>query len=461
MMLLSNTQKTMTVRKTVKRILNRMLCMAALVSILLLLPLGHVQARADDITYLDIGNPFIRKIPLAAPKFKLFTGSDAEKTNREKARRILKKALDFTGYIKIINERSFMVNPAEEGITGKDIHFPDWTGIGAELLVTGGVKLEKDRVRLYLRLFDTIEEKLLAGKVYTGHREDIRVMVHRFCSEISYALTGKWGIFRSKIAFVSKSEGSKEIYMCDFDGHNPGKITDHESITLSPAVSSDSEWIAYTSYYQGKPDLYIRNIREKRGAIVNKDGMNISPDWRPGRFELAAAMSFSGDQEIYLLTGKGKIIKKVTDSWGIDVSPAFSPDGKKIAFVSKRAGSPQIYIKSLETGDVRRLTFKGNYNTSPAWSPSGERIAYVGVENGSINLFTIRVDGGYPVQLTKDAGDNESPSWSPDGSMIVFTSSREQGVRRLYVMTAGGGEQRRLLKLKGSQMDPDWSMVRK
>ena len=443
-----------------KQFLNRIPVAAALI-LLLLFPLGRGKALGDDITYLDISNPFIRKIPLAAPRFKLFTGSDAEKAHAEKARRILKEALDFTGYIKIVHERSFMANPAEDGITAKDIYFPDWTGIGAELLVTGGVQVDKDQVRLYLRLFDTIEEDLLAGKVYTGHREDIRIMVHRFCSEISYALTGKWGIFRSKMAFVSKSEGNKEIYMCDFDGRNPEKITDHKSISLSPVFSSDSEWIAYTSYYRGKPDLYIRNIREKRGSIVNKDGMNISPDWRPDRFELAAALSFSGDQEIYLLTGKGKIIKKVTDSWGIDVSPSFSPDGKKIAFVSNRAGSPQIYIKSVETGELRRLTFKGDYNTSPAWSPSGERIAYVGVENGSINIFTIRVDGGYPVQLTKDARDNEDPSWSPDGSMIVFTSSREQGIRRLYVMTAGGNEQRRLLKLKGSQMDPDWSMVSK
>ena len=461
MMVVPNTQKMMKRQDGIKQVLNRILYTAPLMILLLLLPAGQKSVRADDITYLDISNPFIRKIPLAAPKFKLFTGSDAEKADAEKARRILKKSLDFTGYVKIVHERSFMANPAEEGITGKDIDFPDWTGIGAELLVTGGIEVDKDRVRLYLRLFDTIEKNLLAGKVYTGHRGDIRLMVHRFCSEISYALTGNWGIFRSKIAFVSKFEGNKEIHTCDFDGKNPVTITDHKSITLSPSFSSDSEWLAYTSYARGKPDLYIRNIREKRGSIVNKEGMNISPDWRPGRFELAAAMSFSGDQEIYLLTGKGKIIKKVTDSWGIDVSPSFSPDGKKIAFVSKRAGSPQIYIKSLETGKLRRLTFKGNYNTSPAWSPSGERIAYVGVENGAINIFTIRVDGGYPVQLTKDAGDNEDPAWSPDGSMIAFTSSREHGIRRLYVMTAGGAEQRRLLKLKGSQMDPDWSMVKK
>ena len=45
---------------------------------------------------------------------------------------------------------------------------------------------------------------------------------------------------------------------------------------------------------------------------VAEKGINITPAWVPGKFELAAALSFSGDQEIYLLTGSGKIIKRLT-----------------------------------------------------------------------------------------------------------------------------------------------------
>jgi TolB protein len=58
--------------------------------------------------------------------------------------------------------------------------------------------------------------------------------------------------------------------------------------------------------------------------------------------------------------------------------------------------------------------------------------------------------------LTRDAGSNESPSWSPDGSMIVFSSTRE-GRSRIYVMTAFGTDQRRLLTLPGEQTNPQWS----
>jgi TolB protein len=76
--------------------------------------------------------------------------------------------------------------------------------------------------------------------------------------------------------------------------------------------------------------------------------------------------------------------------------------------------------------------------------------------NGQNNIFVIGIDGQGPIQLTHDQGDNEAPSWSPDGSLIVFSSIRE-GPSRIYVMTAYGTDQRRLLAFEGEQTEPDWS----
>jgi TolB protein len=78
------------------------------------------------------------------------------------------------------------------------------------------------------------------------------------------------------------------------------------------------------------------------------------------------------------------------------------------------------------------------------------------MEDGRNDIMVIGFNGRPPVQLTSDAGNNESPSWSPDGSMIVFSSSRE-GRSRIYVMTAFGTDQRRLLTLPGEQTNPQWS----
>jgi TolB protein len=78
------------------------------------------------------------------------------------------------------------------------------------------------------------------------------------------------------------------------------------------------------------------------------------------------------------------------------------------------------------------------------------------MKDGRIDIYVIDNNTGEISQLTGQAGDNESPSWSPDGSMIVFSSTRS-GPGRLYVMTATGTDQRRLLEMEGRQLLPDWS----
>ncbi|MBU2521695.1 MAG: Tol-Pal system beta propeller repeat protein TolB [Proteobacteria bacterium] len=414
---------------------------------------AHCQTEYD---YIDINNPFTRKIPIAVPVFKSMSGSEGEKFLSQEASNLLSKSLEFTGYFKIIDRDAYLVDPKTDIIVS-NINFKNWTGIGAELLITGSLFLKDNVIEMELRLYDTFKGLLIVGKRYKGVVNNQRKMIHRFCGEIIYNLTGNRGIFDSKIAFVSTTSGNKNIHLCEFDGHNSEQLTYDKSITLSPAWSSDAKWIAYTSYSKGKPDLYIKNLKDKHGAVVAKKGINISPAWVPGKFQLAATLSFSGDPEIYLLTGNGEIVKNLTNNWGIDVSPTFSPDGKKMAFVSSRSGSPQIYIMDLDSGQVKRLTFQGTYNTSPSWSPRGDKIVYSGMGNGQVNIYTIDVEGeGLTLQLTQNSGNNESPTWSPDGSLIAFSSTRE-GPSRVYVMTAYGTDQRRLLALPGEQTDPEWS----
>ena len=415
-----------------------------------------VQAQSETYQYIDIRNPFLRKIPLAVPLFKNQGGAAREDENSRKAADLLAGSLDFTGYFKILDRGAFLFDPQKSGVSAAEINFQNWTVIGTELLITGVFEQTGDTVSMEMRLFDTVRGRQALGKRYTGNVSEIRKMILRFCSEVVYYLTGNKGVFNSKIAFVSTGSGKKEIYTCDFDGYNPTRLTYNDSISLFPSWSSDGQYLAYTSYKGGKPDIFIRNLADKRETVISQEGINITPAWAPDRTELAATMSFSGDQEIYLLTVTGKMIKRLTNNRGSDVSPSWSPDGRKIAFVSNRTGGPQIYVLDLDSGNERRLTFEGKYNTQPSWSPRGDKIAYSSQMGGSHQVFVVDEDGRNPVQLTKNSGDNESPTWSPDGSLIMFSSTRE-GPSRLYIMTCFGNDQRRLMLLNGEQTNPKWS----
>jgi TolB protein len=428
--------------------------------ILVAMTLGCLTAagvtKAEEYDYVDINNPFLRKIPLAVPYFKPISDTPQAAAIAREAADLTAETLAFTGYFKILDRGAFLIDPTKPNIIAPDIKFKNWTTVGADLLITGGVLVQDDLLQLELRLYDTFKESLLVGKRYKGALEDQRRIVRRFCGEIMQLLTGNRGVFDSKVVFVSANGGAKEIYVCDFDGHRPEPLTNHKNISLSPAMSFDGQWVAYTSYVRGKPDLFIKHLRDKQGSVVSKQGTSISPAWLPAENKLSASLSFSGDPEIYLLTVKGKVIKRLTNSRGIDVSPSWSPDGRKFAFVSKRSGSPQIYIMDRANDRAERLTFEGRNNTQPSWSPRGDQIAYCGMVKGRNNIYVIGVDGQGPAQLTRDTGDNESPSWSPDGSLIVFSSTRE-GPSRLYVMTSFGTDQRRLLSLPGTQSEPSWS----
>ncbi|MCK7513676.1 MAG: hypothetical protein MZV70_63155 [Desulfobacterales bacterium] len=174
-------------------------------------------------------------------------------------------SLDFTGYFKILDRGAFLFDPQKSGVAATDINFQNWTVVGAELLITGAlraVRRQRGHGAAAVRHDQAAVRSL--GKRYSGNVSETRKMILRFCAEVIYYLTGNKGIFNSRIAFVSTGSGKKEIYTCDFDGYNPTRLTYNDSISLFPSWSSDGQYLAYTSYKGGKPDIYIRNLADKR-----------------------------------------------------------------------------------------------------------------------------------------------------------------------------------------------------
>jgi len=440
----------------IKRFLNIIIIACFLLISVCFTP-GFSHAEYD---YIKISDPFLNKIPVAIPEFVGQSGNPAETDAGVKLSDLTSETLAFTGYFKMIDRGAFLEDLRTKGITASQISFKNWTDIGTELLITGGLTLEGDVLMVEFRLFDAYKGELIFGKRYKGRLDDQRAIVHRFCSEMMFRLTGKRGLFDSKIAFVSTTTGSKEVFISEFDGYGAKQATQSKSLTLFPSWSPDGASIAYTSYKKGQPDIYIKRLNDQSEKRISFAGINITPVFVPGTAQLAATLSFEGDQELYLLTQGGKIAKRLTRSWNIDVHPTFSPDGQRMAFVSKRFGNPQVFVQDINSGSARRLTYEGKYNTQPNWSPAGDRIAFSSMSGGRCDIFAINPDGGGLTQLTHGAGSNESPAWSPDGSMIAFSSNR-LGRARIFVMTASGTDQRVLVELPGEQTSPAWSLALK
>jgi TolB protein len=406
--------------------------------------------------YIDINAPSVQKIKIAIPDFKNLTADGRSAELSTALMEVLTNDLDLSGYFSPMDKAAFLAEDSDT-LSPEEIRFKDWSVIGADLLLKGGYTCIGQSVEVDVRLYDVFWGRQILGKRFLGKTEEYRGLMHRIGNEIIYRLTGYKGIFLTKLAYVGTSTGKKEIYVCDYDGHNVQQITSDQSIALLPRWSPKGDKLLYNSYKDGAgPVLYLRDMDSGRTTKVSaRAGLNIGAAWSPDGKKAALTLSYGDNPDIYTIDLTGRVINRLTEHWGINVSPTFSPKGDKIAFVSNRSGSPQIYVRDLETGTEQRLSFEGNYNTSPAWSRLN-RIAFAGGEEGDRNIYTVNADGTNLRRLTENQRNNEDPCWSADGRYIAFSSNRN-GAYHLYIMNANGQNQRKVTFSKGEQTSPSWS----
>lgn len=421
---------------------------------ILLLVFGFCSTAFGKV-YIDIDSPAFQKFPVAIPEFKNFgEGSDQEKLSAWFADR-LAYGLKITGFFNIISRDAFLENRTDS----EKIDFPSWKAIGADFLISGGFSQSGQNLVVEFRLFDTIEGKLVTGKKYWGKPDEKNAMVFKFADEILVALTGKGGVFDTRIAFAGRKGNCSEIYTMKFDGSDPVKITSYDSLTLLPRWSPDGSKMSFTSYKTGNPDCYITDLTSgKTEKISSFKGLNLLTSWSPDGKRILLVLSKDENIDIYVKHLDSGKLQRLTKDRSIDVSPVWSPDGSKIAFVSNRSGSPQIFVMDSEGGNIRRLTFEGSYNSSPCWSPDGTRIAYEGSSNGNFQIFSIGENGENPLQLTFESGGGESPSWSTDGRYLTFSSVRGDRIR-ICVINSNGLNLRVMPCIKGMESfkNPSWS----
>ena len=419
-----------------------------------------LPAPAASRVYIDINSPAGMSLPLAIQEFKVVGGDPSTAYLDGEVRDVLAADLNFSGLFELIDRDAYIEDINETGLTAAATDFREWRIIGTQLLIKGGMSFEEKRVTIDLRLFDVVREKVLVGKRYIGTAENVRDVAHRFADKVIERLTGERGIFSTKLLFAADGSGSKEIYIAHFNGDNIQQISRNGSINLSPQWSPDGSRMIYTSYKDGQPYIYLRDLSSGfEWRLLDKPGINISGRWSPDGTKVAATLSIDGNPELYIIDIKTRRLMRVTKSYGIDVSPTWSPDGKRLAFVSDRAGNPHIYMIKSDGSGLRRMTYESTYNTSPAWSPRGDQIAFARLIDGSFHIFLIRPDGKGVTRLTS-SGDNDTPSWSPDGRYITYSAlmeGGEEGKRAIYIMRSDGTQNKQVISGIGNSSAPAWS----
>jgi TolB protein len=372
--------------------------------------------------------------------------------------RIISYDLAFTGLFIVAPPDKYP--PKFTGFTQDptQIDFAAWQATGIESLVYAFVTMNGDELTAECRLFDMSGQQMLGKRFTAKSREWFRLVPHQFSEEIVRSLTGTPGIATSEICFSSGATGKKEICIADYDGANFRQITKHGSISILPTFSPNGAKIAYLSFKDRFPFLYVYDRATGKSTAISKNaGLNVSPAWSPDGNSIAMTLSKDANEEIYLANADGSNPRRLTNNKELDTSPTFSPDGNQIAFVSERGGSAQIYAMDVSGGNARRLSYQGGRAYDPAWSPDGSKIAYVAERSGEgFEIYVLDVaDSKNYKRLTDSGGSNESPSWSADSRHIIFASSRSSGWS-LWTVNVESGEEYPVPNLKSSCQGPSW-----
>jgi len=334
----------------------------------------------------------------------------------------------------------------------------EWRGRAVDALVLGSVtRLADGRFDVRYKLWDVVKGEDLGGQSQAVVAGDLRLAAHRIADAVYRQLTGEPGVFATRIAYVTKSNGRFALNVADADGEAAQTALASPEPIISPAWSPDGKQLAYVSFETQKAVVWVQEVATgRRRVVANFRGSNSAPAWSPDGNQLALTLSRDGGSQLYLQpVGGGEPRRLATGSGGaIDTEPAFSADGRTLYFVSDRGGGPQIYRMPLAGGSVERLTFDGAYNISPAISPDGRAMAYVTRSGNAFRLMLMDL-ASRRVQALTDTSDDESPSFAPNSRLVIY-ATRAGGRDVLMTTTLDGRIKTRLLSSGLDVREPVW-----
>lgn len=420
----------------------------------LLLLFAAFLGGQDEITIrIREGMPMI---PVALPDFQVTGAAQPNSEIKNGVYETLWADLEFSRVFKLVPREHYTYIPR---FNANAINFKDWASIQANILIAGQLEIAADeRIVFSLKVYEVNSARFIFGRNYGGKRDLARMIAHKAADEMMKHF-GEKPLFTSRIAYVSETGNDRDIYIMDYDGFRPTRITHSSALDMLPSWSADNEKILYTSYRNLSPELFIFDIYSGKTELLSSGGSNYAADWSPTADQIVFTSTKGGNAEIYRRDMKTGKEKQLTFNPAIDTSPCWSPNGREIAFTSQRNGTPQIYIMDAEGSNIRRITMEGTYHDSPAWSPDGMRLAFVSRIENRFDIYVFNLKSNEISKLTENAGRNENPCWSPDGRHLAFSSNRN-GRYQIYLVDYDGRNVRRITS-SGENKMPKWQRTTK
>jgi TolB protein len=412
---------------------------------------------ANAALQVNVDQGVTQPIPIAIPDFN--SGAGADSSMGMNIAGVVRADLDRSGLFRTLDQKGFVDKVTD---INQPPNFANWRVLTAQGLVTGQVLTQPDgRLRVDFRLWDVYGESQMLGLQYFTTPENWRRIAHIIADAIYQRITGEKGYFDTRIVFISESgtalNRKKRLAVMDEDGANPIFLTRGDYLVLTPRFNPTAQMIAYMSYINGKPRVYLFDLETgKQQMLGNFPNMTFSPRFSPDGNKVVMTLEKGGNSDIYVMDLRSRAVARLTTDPAIDTSPSFSPDGNQICFESDRGGSQQIYVMNADGSNQRRISFGAGKNGTPVWSPRGDLIAFTKQGGGAFRIGVMRPDGSGE-RIISDGWEDEGPTWAPNGRVIMFSRTAQGGRgSEIYSVDITGRNERRVLT-PGGASDPAWS----
>nr|WP_232106167.1 Tol-Pal system beta propeller repeat protein TolB [Pseudomonas mendocina] len=412
---------------------------------------GSVQA-ADPLV---ISQGADRATPIAVVPFGWQGGSVLP----EDMSQIIGNDLRNSGYFEPIPRQNMISLPTQ----ASEVIYRDWKALGAQYVLVGNIVPNGGRLQIQYALFNVnTEQQVMTGNV-GGGTDQLRDMAHHIADQSFEKLTGVKGAFSTRLLYVTAERmGANNtrytLQRSDYDGARAVTLLQSREPILSPSFAPDGRRIAYVSFEQRRPRIFVQHIDTgRREQVTNFEGLNGAPAWSPDGSRLAFVLSKDGNPEIYVMDMGSRQMHRITNHYAIDTEPFWGKDGQTLYFTSDRAGKPQIYKTNISSGAVERVTFVGNYNANPKLSADEKTLVMIHRQDG-FTVFKVAAQDleTNRLRILSDTSLDESPTVAPNGAMLIY-ATRQQGRGVLMLASTNGRVRLPLPTAQGEVREPSWS----
>jgi len=222
----------------------------ALYAVVVLL-LTSLPVRAFAALTIEIVGTGANQFPIAIVPFRAEAGFPQPLTP------VIAADLARSGVFRTIDAGGLNPPPYEP----HEVNWSTWRARGADAVVIGSVAaMPNGRYEVRFRLMDVVKQTQLAGYAYTATANQLRHTAHRIADVIYEQLTGDKGVFSTRITYVAKQGRRYELQVADADGHGAQTVLSSNEPIISPSWSPDGTQLAYVSFEQKKPVVYVQSL---------------------------------------------------------------------------------------------------------------------------------------------------------------------------------------------------------